>query len=138
MEEKNNIQISRAFGTITIALLVWIWLIPGLRSLIKGFNSGTTYLILALGLVVPLVAFLGNLPERLEQKKIDRPRVLAATSMFIAIGGLYLYNFAKSVQSTASDASFEQIHSLGVLLLLGLAIWQLFKALRAPVSVEEL
>lgn len=138
MEGEKNIQLSRTFGTFTIVLIVWIALIPGIRSLIRGFNNGTTFLILGLGIIVPIVAFLGNLPEKLEERKFERYRVLATTGLYIALGGLYLYKFANPGKSIAADSTFWRIHSLGVLLLLGLALWQLFKALRGRVKAEEL
>lgn len=137
MKKKNEIRLSRTFGTITIVLIVWILLIPGVRALIKGAYDWTSVGLIGLSLIVPLMAFLGHLSEKLEQRKFERYRVLATTTMYIALAGLYLYKFANPGKSIAADASFLRIHSLGVVLLLGLALWQLFKALRGPVKAKE-
>ena len=137
MDGKKYIQFSRIFWISVVILLMWICLPPGVRSLMKNYYDWTTFLLLGLGIIVGIVSVGSGILLKLEKRRFERKRVVVAVFLFILVEVSYLYELVKPRQSIAADATFQRIHSLGILLLLGFIIWRMIGLLRENQSIEE-
>ena len=116
MIRKEKLFLPRTFYASITFLIVWMWLLTGIRSIQRGNNEWIAYLLVIIDVFVLIAGIIGI--YKLENKQIERDRIIPALVIFVGFGIVTLYNLLRPRYSVTADVDFERTHSIISLIII--------------------
>ena len=127
----NRLRLPRSFWLTVAGLCCWMGLPSGIYFAASGYFGVPTFLLLVVGLASLGVLVDGRLPKKLEAREIPSGQLAGAILLWGGVGMLEVYQLLTVSPSGPGGSLVLTIVTLGDVVLLGAALWQVAVAWRS-------
>lgn len=131
MDDQKLIYLPRNFWLSALALLIWLGLPAGIYFFVIGYLGVSTFFLLFLGLAALFAILNRQMIRRLESFALVRSRVILGGILWAGVALLEVYHLINSRPIASLGYVFQRIYSAGIIILMGVTMWQLTTAWRS-------